>query len=124
MYSRGLTQPRITSAAFSAIMITGALMLTPTRSGITEASTTRSPSIPKTCNPLWTTPLSTLSVPILQVPSGSRQRSGSESKTTGDRINAQSDDQPWLRPKRPLIASTTRRAVIAMRATYWNSRAA
>ncbi len=34
-------QPRIRSAAFSAIMMIGALMWPPTRSGITEASTTR-----------------------------------------------------------------------------------
>ena len=39
-------RPRIISAAFSAIMMTGALMLPPTRSGITEASTTRRPSTP------------------------------------------------------------------------------
>ena len=39
------------SAAFSAIIMTGALMLPPTRSGITGASTTRSRSTPKTGRP-------------------------------------------------------------------------
>ena len=41
-------RPRIRSAARSAIMITAALMLPPTRSGITAASTTRSPAVPCT----------------------------------------------------------------------------
>jgi hypothetical protein len=40
-------RPRIISAAFSAIMMTGALMFPPTKFGITEASATRSPLIPK-----------------------------------------------------------------------------
>jgi hypothetical protein len=39
------SRPRTRSAAFSAIMITGALMLPPTKSGITGASTTRGRSI-------------------------------------------------------------------------------
>src|SRR4029453_15714245 len=39
-------RPRMRSAAFSASMIVGALMLPRTSTGITEASTTRSPSIP------------------------------------------------------------------------------
>jgi hypothetical protein len=41
-------------------MMTGALMLPPTRSGITEASTTRSRSIPKTRNSPSTTAMLSL----------------------------------------------------------------
>ena len=44
----GAGLPRIRSAAFSAIMITTALILPPTKSGITEASTMRSRSMPRT----------------------------------------------------------------------------
>src|SRR6516165_6195608 len=61
---------RIRSAAFSAIMITGALMLPPTRSGITEASTMRSASTPRTLSSGSTTAAGSLGRPILQVPSG------------------------------------------------------
>jgi hypothetical protein len=64
------SRPRIRSATFSAIMMTGALMLPPTKSGVTEASTTRKPSIPKTRSSPSTTAVLSLSVPILQVPSG------------------------------------------------------
>jgi hypothetical protein len=42
---------RIMSAAFSAIMMTGALMFAPTSDGITEASTTRSASHPQLWQP-------------------------------------------------------------------------
>ena len=49
--------------AFSAIMMTGALMLPPTRSGITDASTTRSRSTPRTRNSASTTAVSSRSGP-------------------------------------------------------------
>ena len=59
---------RIMSEAFSAIMITVALVLPETTVGITEASTTRSPSMPRTRNSLSTTARS--SGPIMQVEVG------------------------------------------------------
>lgn len=62
------TTARIMSAAFSAIIIVGALVLPPTRVGMTEASTTRRPSMPRTRRLGSTTAIS--SVPILQVPTG------------------------------------------------------
>ena len=46
------------SAAFSAIMMTAALILPPTRSGITDASTTRSASTPRTRSSPSTTAIS------------------------------------------------------------------
>src|SRR5262249_19683732 len=63
-------RPRIRSAAFSAIMITGALMLPPTRSGITEASTTRRSSTPRTRSAGSTTASGSVAGPIRQVPAG------------------------------------------------------
>ena len=62
--------PRIMSAALSAIIMTGALMLPPTRSGITEASTTRKPSTSRTRDSGSTTAISSVTSPIRQVPSG------------------------------------------------------
>src|SRR5690606_7443154 len=61
-------RPRIRSAAFSATMIVGPLVFAPGIVGITEASTTRSPSIPRT----FSCGSQTLSgePPIAQVPTG------------------------------------------------------
>ena len=56
------------SAAFSAIMTTGALMVPPMRSGNTDASTTRSPCVPRTRSSGSTTAMA--SVPMRQVPAG------------------------------------------------------
>ncbi|MGY3294943.1 NADP-dependent 3-hydroxy acid dehydrogenase YdfG [Bradyrhizobium sp. LM3.6] len=58
----------IMSAAFSPIMIVGALVLPPISVGMIEASTTRRPSTPCTFNAGLTTAIA--SVPILQVPTG------------------------------------------------------
>src|SRR5215813_15179914 len=56
------------SDAFSAIMMTQALMCADTRSGIAEASTTRSASMPRTCNSGSTTASGPM--PIWHVPAG------------------------------------------------------
>ena len=64
----GAGLPRIRSAAFSAIMIATALILPPTKSGITEASTTRSRSVPRTR--IWPSTTESGSAPIRQVPLG------------------------------------------------------
>ena len=61
-------RPAMSAAAFSAIMIVGALVLPPIRVGITDASTTRRPSIPRTCNSPSRGAAS--SAPIRMVPTG------------------------------------------------------
>src|SRR5215813_8945169 len=56
----------ITSAPFSAIMMTDALVLPETIVGMIDASTTRSPSRPRTRN--WSSTTAIGSLPILHVP--------------------------------------------------------
>ena len=56
------------AAAFSAIMIVGALVFPLTSQGITDASTTISPSTPFTARPMSHT--ASASGPIRQVPTG------------------------------------------------------
>lgn len=59
---------RIISAAFSPIIMTGALVLPPISVGMIEASTTRRPARPCTRKAGSTTAIA--SIPILQVPTG------------------------------------------------------
>jgi len=56
------------SAAFSAIMMVGALVFDDTRRGMIEASTTRNPAIPLSRSRGSTT--AAASAPIRQVPAG------------------------------------------------------
>ena len=60
----------ISSAAFSAIMITGALVLPEVMLGMIEASAMRRPSMPRTSRRSSTTAVRSPSGPILQVPTG------------------------------------------------------
>src|SRR5260221_4827161 len=60
--------PRIRSAAFSAIMMTAALVLPPGTVGITEASTTRKPAMPRTRS--FGSSTASDPAPIAQVPTG------------------------------------------------------
>jgi hypothetical protein len=62
--------PRIQVEAFYAIIRVGELMFPETIKGITEASTTLTPSTPRSLNLLSTTALGSSAVPILQVPHG------------------------------------------------------
>ena len=61
-------RPRITSAAFSATIMVGALVLHDGTNGITEASTTRRPSRPRNLSSGVVTASGPL--PIAQVPTG------------------------------------------------------
>ena len=77
--ARAAAAPRMKSAAFSAIMMIGALMLAPTRSGITEPSTTRRPSTPWTRNSPSTTAIRSDCEPHL---------AGAERVMDGDAVGA------------------------------------
>ncbi len=62
--------PRMWSAAFSATMMVGALVLHEGMKGITDASATRSPSMPMSCSCGVTTLYGSCSGPMRQVPTG------------------------------------------------------
>ena len=66
--SRGYFRPRIRSAARSAMAMVAAFTIACGNDGITDASTTRRPWVPRTRNARSTTAFS--SVPIRQVPTG------------------------------------------------------
>src|SRR6218665_1349436 len=66
----GQRRPRMWSAAFSATMMVGALVLQEGTKGITDASTTRKPSMPMSFRSGATTLWASLSGPIRQVPTG------------------------------------------------------
>ncbi|CEJ18001.1 hypothetical transmembrane protein [Ralstonia solanacearum IPO1609] len=68
--STGRPPRRIRSAARSAIMMTGALVLPPMSVGITDASITRSPSMPRTRSSGSTTAAVSSAPPMRQVPTG------------------------------------------------------
>src|SRR5258705_4401432 len=73
IYADAIGRPlRIRSAARSATMIVGAFVLAPGIRGMIEASTTRSPSTPRTRNSGSTTAVS--SEPIRHVPTGWQSR--------------------------------------------------
>jgi hypothetical protein len=63
-------RPAMRSAARSAIAIVGALVFPRGTTGITDASTTRSPATPRTLSSRSTTLFQRESPPIVQVPTG------------------------------------------------------
>ena len=63
-------RPRMWSAAFSATMIVGALVLHDGTNGITDASTTRRPSSPISLRSGVTTLAGSFAGPMRQVPTG------------------------------------------------------
>ena len=65
-----LFRENLRSAAFSPIMIVGALVLPEISRGMIEASATRSPSTPLTLRSGVTTLVSSSAGPIAQVPTG------------------------------------------------------
>ena len=61
---------RIMAAAFSAIIAVGVLVFPEVMVGITEASATRSPEIPRKRRRSSTTAMASLAAPIFAVPTG------------------------------------------------------